>query len=95
MDQRVAGEAGSDVTLGFPGGSVSTHIPTRAALLKSAKEWVIMSYESTELIADATKCDSVMFEETMADIGRAAKRQLAQLERVEKILDELSGMEEK
>lgn len=69
-------------TLQAPGGAVSLPTPTRAALILSAKSWMRMAYETAETITDAE-----------TDHHRVRRKLLSQLERIEKALVELEGLE--
>lgn len=68
--------------LAFPGGAVSLPTPTRAALILSAKSWMRMAYETAETITDAE-----------TDRHRVRRKLLSQLERIEKALVELEGLD--
>jgi hypothetical protein len=72
---------GGDIPFAFPGGAVSLPIPTRAALILSAKQWATAGRERAQF-------DSCNYDGS-ADFAYIASC----CERIEKTLDELVKME--
>jgi len=74
--------------LEFSGGAVTIPKPTRAALVESAREWLKMAHKSSDDSLNALHTIEHGIEQR-----ENARKTLRQLERVERILDELAAME--